>query len=250
MKTMDMFEIIPAIDILDGKCVRLTQGQYDKVEEFSTDPEEIAKKWIGCGAKRIHLVDLNGAKQGCPVNFHIISKITKIPGIRVQAGGGIRTKETIKQYLNEGISYVILGTRAFQDKDFFKEALDLYGEKIILGLDLKNNKVALSGWQETIEINLNNLEESLGRVNQIIYTDVSKDGTLSGPNLKSLDTVAGSVKSKIIASGGISNIEDILAILKLKKEKHQNISGVILGKSLYKQKIDLKEAIELTKKSF
>ena len=243
-------EIIPAIDILDGKCVRLTQGQYDKVEEFSTNPEEIAKKWIGLGAKRIHLVDLDGAKQGYPVNFKVISRIAKLTNIKVQVGGGIRTKETIKQCLNEGISYVILGTKAFQDKDFFKEILDLYDEKIILGLDLKNNRVALSGWQETIEINLNNLEEIFGNIKQIIYTDIAKDGTLSGPNLKSLEIVARSTKSKIIVSGGISSIEDIIAILKLKKESHQNISGIILGKSLYKQKIDLKEAIELTKKSF
>ena len=246
----DDFEIIPAIDILDGKCVRLTQGRYDKVEEFSTSPEEIAKKWAGCGAKRIHLVDLDGAKQGCPVNFEVISKITKIPGIKVQVGGGIRTMETIRKYLDEEVSYIILGTKAFQDKDFFKEVLSLYDEKIILGLDLKNNKVALSGWQETIEINLNNLEESFGNIKQIIYTDISKDGTLSGPNLKSLGVIANSVKSKIIVSGGISGMEDLLAILKLKKEKHQNISGAILGKSLYKQKIDLRKAIELTKKSF
>ncbi len=244
------FEIIPAIDILDGKCVRLTQGQYNLVEEFSTKPEEVANKWVTYGAKRIHLVDLDGAKKGYPVNFKDISKITKIPGIKVQVGGGIRTKETIEQYLNEGVSYLILGTKAFQDKDFFKEVLKEYGEKIILGLDLKNNKVALSGWQETIEININNLEELFGNIKQIIYTDISKDGTLSGPNLNSLDAIAGSVKSKIIVSGGISGMEDILAILKLKKEKHHNLAGVILGKSLYKQKIDLKEAIELTKKSF
>ena len=244
------FEIIPAIDILNGKCVRLTQGKYDKVEEFSTNPEEIAKRWIDYGAKRLHLIDLNGAKEGYPVNFKIISSITKLSGIRVQAGGGIRTKETIKQYLDEGVSYIILGTRAFQDKDFLKEVLDLYEEKIILGLDLKNNKIALSGWQETIDINLNNLEESFGNIRQIVYTDIVKDGTLNGPNLKSLSMVADSIKSKIIVSGGISGLEDILTILKLRKEKYRNISGVILGKALYKQKISLQEAIELTKKSF
>ncbi len=244
------FEIIPAIDILDGKCVRLTQGQYDKIEEFSTDPEEIAKKWIACGAKRLHLVDLDGAKEGLPVNFKVIYKIAKIPGIKVQVGGGIRTKETISKYLNEGISFIILGTKAFQDKDFYKEVVKEHGEKIILGLDLKNNQIALSGWQETIEINLNNLEEHLGKINQIIYTDVSKDGTLSGPNIKSLEAIASSLKSQIIVSGGVSCIEDVHAVMKLKKDRHRNISGIILGKALYKQKIDLQEAIKLTKKSF
>ena len=244
------FEIIPAIDILNGKCVRLTQGQYDKIEEFSTNPEEVARKWASYGAKRIHLVDLDGAKQGHPINFEIISKIIKIPDIEVQVGGGIRTREVIKQYLDEGVGYIILGTEAFQDKDFFQEMLTLYGKKVILGLDLKDNKVALSGWQETIEINLNNLEKYFGSIKQIIHTDISKDGTLSGPNFKSLSTLADSVSAEIIASGGISSIEDILAILKLKKEKYRNISGVILGKSLYKQKIDLREAIKLVKKSF
>lgn len=246
----DDFEIIPAIDILDGKCVRLTQGQYDKIEEFSTDPEEIAKKWVACGAKRLHLVDLDGAKEGLPVNFKVICKIAKIPGIKVQVGGGIRTKETIHKYLDEGTNFIILGTKAFQDKDFYKEVVKEHGEKIILGLDLKNNQIALSGWQETIEINLNNLEEHLGKISQIIYTDVSKDGTLSGPNIKSLEALASSLKSKIIVSGGVSCIEDVHAVMKLKRDKHSNISGIILGKALYKQKIDLQEAIKLTKKSF
>ena len=250
MEKTDIFDIIPAIDILGGKCVRLTQGEYGRVEEFSTDPEEIAKKWISFGAKRIHVVDLDGAKQGYPVNFNVISKIIKISGVKVQVGGGIRNKEAVEKYLDEGACYVILGTKAFQDKDFFKNLLKLFGERIILGLDLKDGKAALSGWQETIEINLNNIEEYMGNVEQIIYTDISKDGTLSGPNLKSLEVVAGSIRSKIIASGGISSMEDIIAILKLKREKCRNIAGVILGKSLYKQKIDLREAIELTKKSF
>ena len=209
------FEIIPAIDIMDGKCVRLTQGQYDKVEEFSTNPQEMAQKWIDSGAKRLHLVDLDGAKQGYPVNFNLISKITKIPNIKVQIGGGIRTEETIRKYLDEGASYIILGTRAFQDKDFFKHVLGLYGERIILGLDLKNNRVALSGWHQTIEINLNNLENHLGNIKQIIYTDISKDGTLSGPNLHSVKQIASIFDSNIIVSGGISGINDIVSLLNL-----------------------------------
>lgn len=245
------FEIIPAIDILDGKCVRLTQGYYNQAEEFSTDPVEVANKWIKCGAERLHLVDLNGAKEGHPVNFNVLSDIRKISShIKIQAGGGIRTEETIKKYLNEGINHVILGTKALQDAKFFKKVTDQYGEKIILGLDLKDGRAGVDGWQETIEINLNNLTGTANGISQIIYTDISKDGTLSGPNLRSLETIAGSTRSKIIASGGIADIQDIVAILKLKKEKCPNISGVILGKSLYKQKIDLREAIELTKKSF
>ncbi|MBI3591076.1 MAG: 1-(5-phosphoribosyl)-5-[(5-phosphoribosylamino)methylideneamino]imidazole-4-carboxamide isomerase [Candidatus Melainabacteria bacterium] len=242
------FNIIPAIDILNGKCVRLTQGKYNQVEEFSASPQEIAEKWIDSGAKRLHVVDLNGAKEGYPVNFKIISTLIKISGVEVQVGGGIRTHETIKDYIKEGASYLILGTKAFKDKDFLKEVVSLYGEKIIIGLDLKNSRVALSGWQETSDIGINDLTEYISGIKQIIYTDITKDGTLSGPNLKSLEEVAKSFKAQIIVSGGISKLEDILAILKMKKQKHSNISGIILGKSLYKETINLTSAIELAKK--
>lgn len=246
--TKNCFEVIPAIDILDGKCVRLTQGKYNLAEEFSNSPEEIAKRWIDCGAKRLHVVDLNGAKEGYPVNYKTITNITKLsPNIKVQVGGGIRTKETIEEYFNNGISYVILGTKAFQDNNFLQEVLELHTEKIILGLDLKNGKVALAGWQETKEIDVEELSKQVKNIKQIIYTDISKDGTLSGPNLKSIKEVASSFKSEIIVSGGISSLEDIVSILNIRKEDHPNISGVILGKSLYKGHIDLSSAIELTK---
>ena len=242
------FNIIPAIDILDGKCVRLTQGKYNQVEEFSANPQEIAKKWIDCGAKRLHIVDLNGAKEGYPVNFKIISALTKTPGIEVQVGGGIRTHKTIKDYIDEGASYLILSTKAFKDKAFLKEVVNLYDRKIIIGLDLKNNRVALSGWQETSDTSISDLTEDMDGIKQIIYTDITKDGTLSGPNLKSLEEVAKSFKAEIIVSGGISKLEDIIAILKIKEQKCTNISGIILGKSLYKETINLTSAIKLVKK--
>lgn len=242
------FEIIPAIDILGGKCVRLTKGDFNKVEEFSQDPIEVAKKWIELGAKRLHVIDLDGAREGYPVNLNVITKITKGSSVKVQVGGGIRTYKAISDYLNNGASYVILGTKAFLDKLFLKETINLYQEKLILALDLKNNKIALSGWQETIELSISSLSKELTNVKQVIYTDILQDGTLRGPNLGSIEEVLNSFKSNIIISGGISTTNDILSIIRLKKEKYPNISGVILGKSLYKGTINLTSAIEATEK--
>lgn len=242
------FNIIPAIDILDGKCVRLTQGEYDKVEEFSSNPSEIAKKWFDSGAKRLHVIDLNGAKEGLPVNFKVISNIAKSTEAKVQVGGGIRNHETIKKYLSEGVSYLIFGTKIFKDRTFLEEIKELYDEKVIIGLDLKNNKVVLSGWEETVDISISSLNDYIGQIKQVIYTDVSKDGTLSGPNLTSVSEIAGLLKSNIIVSGGVSRIEDIIEILNLKKKKHANITGIILGKSLYRGTINLKSSIEIAEK--
>lgn len=245
---MSDFELIPAIDILNGKCVRLTQGDYKKVENFSDNPIDVAKKWIDCGVRRLHLVDLDGAKDGFPVNKDVIIKISKSINAEIEVGGGIRTFESINEYINEGISYIILGTKAFQDKSFLDTAINKFGNRIIVGLDLKNNKVALSGWKEGIEMDLETLKDYLSAVKEVIYTDISKDGMLSGPNFKSVEVVSDTLKSKIIVSGGIADIKNILDLISLKRKKHSNISGVILGKSLYKGTIDLKSAVDQVKK--
>lgn len=242
------FEIIPAIDILDGKCVRLTQGDYKIVEEFSTNPLEVAKKWEFEGAERLHLVDLNGAKDGFAVNKEIILKIVKNTNMQVEVGGGIRNVETIKEYLEGGLNYVIVGTKVFKDISFLHEILNLFGKKIILGLDMKDGKIALSGWNELIEIDFNTLIKDINKVDQVIFTDISKDGMLTGPNLDSLKKIASLLTSNIIASGGMSKIDDIISIIKL-RNNHPNISGAILGKSLYKGTIDLKSALEAIKSS-
>lgn len=241
------FEIIPAIDILNGKCVRLTLGKYDSAEKYSEDPLEIAKKWESLGAKRIHIVDLDGAKLGKQINKDIILKISKSIEIETQVGGGIRTHEAIKEYLESGINYVIIGTKAFQDADFLNKALSNFKERIILGLDLKNNKVALSGWNETIDINLNKLLEN-SNIKQVIYTDISRDGTLNGPNLNSIKDIATKLASEVIVSGGVASLCDIESILKIKSDDACNITGVIIGKSLYKEKIDFSSALKLAKK--
>lgn len=241
------FEIIPAIDILDGKCVRLTQGNYSKKEEFFKDPIEVAKKWLSQGAKRIHVVDLNGAKTGYPQNKDIILKLIKLVNIEIEVGGGVRSIHTIKEYIQGGAKYIVLGTKAFEDENFLNEALNLYQKKIIIGLDIKNDRIALSGWDQVIEINFNKLKKKLASVGQIIYTDVNKDGMLCGPNLNSIKKISNSFHSKVIISGGVSSLDDIRSILQLKYQGHHNIAGVILGKSLYKGNITLSSAIELTK---
>ena len=241
------FEIIPAIDILEGKCVRLTQGKFSLVEEFSTNPLDIAKKWEDLGATRLHIVDLDGARSGCPVNQNIIYKIASGTNAKLQVGGGIRTLKCIKDYLNGGISYVILGTGALLDRSFLKEAVSLYPKRTILGLDIKNGRLALSGWQETKKINLEKLSSEVEEVKQIIYTNVARDGTLAGPDLRSIKEITSFFSSEIIISGGITKIDNIVDILKLKKEKHPNICGVILGKALYKGLINLSNAISLVK---
>ena len=243
----DSFEIIPAIDILGGRCVRLFQGDYSLAEEFSPDPLEVANKWTHMGATKLHIVDLDGAKEGLPRNFEIISKIAGLKEVKVQVGGGIRSHQTIEEYLEVGINKVILGTKAFIDRNFVREAITRYGKKVIIGLDLKNKKIALSGWQQLIDIDLNKIPEMLEGVDEIIYTDVSKDGTLEGPNFKSLEEISNLFKQKIIVSGGISEIGDVLKLIELKKKSLANISGVILGKSLYKGSIDLSLAISSAK---
>ena len=242
------FEIIPAIDILDGKCVRLTQGKYDLAEEFSSNPKEVAKRWADAGANRLHVVDLNGAKEGYPVNFKVIRNLARSVKIKVQVGGGVRTHKDIKDYLSEGVNYLILGTKAFMDPTFLKDSLKTFNEQIIIGLDLKSNKIAVSGWQETLDITMDTVVENLSNVRQIIYTDISKDGMLSGPNIKSIEKIAGLFKSNIIVSGGISSLNDIISVLNIKKQRHKNITGVVVGKSLYKGNIDLANAISVVEK--
>ena len=242
------FDIIPAIDILDGKCVRLTQGQYDLVEEFSSNPKEIIKKWVDLGAKRLHIIDLNGAKEGYPYNFKVISEIMKTTTVVIQVGGGIRTLESMKNYLDEGASYLILGTKIFKDSTFLNTVIESFTNEVILGLDFKNDKVALSGWQETLDISLDKLKTSnLSKIKQTIVTDTSKDGTLSGPNIKLVENISKLFNSKIIVSGGVSSVSDISKILNLKANGYSNITGVILGKSLYKGTIDLTSALELVR---
>lgn len=232
--------IIPAIDISDGKCVRLIQGDFDKQTVYSNDPLEIALKWKDLGAKLIHLVDLDGAKTGKPINTGIISTIVrKIP---VQVGGGIRSKETIKKYLAFGVLRVVLGTVILENFEIAQSIFKEFGDKVVVGLDTKNGKLMTKGW--ILDSGLNVFKtakklEGLG-AKRFIYTDISRDGTLSEPNFKALKKLIETVQSPVIASGGISNVNQI------KQLKDVGTEGVILGKSLYEGRINLKEALNVS----
>lgn len=236
--------IIPAIDLKNGKCVRLQQGKKDAETIYSTDPVATAKKWESCGAEMLHVVDLDGAFTGRQKNIDIILKIKKSVKMSIQLGGGIRDITTADRLLSSGINRVIIGTSAIEDSKFVLEACKKFPGKIFVGIDAKNGKVAVKGWEEISAIDakeLANNMENIG-VSGIIYTDILRDGMLSGPNIPALEEMVKAVNIPIIASGGIATIDDIKRLLKIKK-----IWGAITGKAIYSGSLDLREAIKLTK---
>ena len=241
--------LIPAIDIKGGRVVRLFQGKFSDVTEYSDDPIQMAKKWESLGAQWLHLVDLDGAKTGNMKNIEIIKKIVKEIGIPVQVGGGVRSEVVVKDLLKSGVSRVILGTKAIELEALIEKSLMIAqtlreqgSEKVIVSLDCFNGYVTQRGWTETSDtkdIDLAKSLESMG-VKTIIYTDITKDGTLQGPNFQALDNILKSTKMDVIASGGIAAIEDVRKLSLMK-----GIVGAITGKAIYEGKLDFKEAIEL-----
>ena len=235
--------IYPAVDIKDGRCVRLVQGEFDKVTVYSDDPVEMGLKWEKMGAEYLHVVDLDGARTGNVHNTPIISEMAVKLGIPVQLGGGIRTIETIETLLCKGIHRVILGASAVKNPELVKQALKTFESSIVIGIDAKDGMVAIEGWAKTSEftaIGFAKKMEELG-AKTIIYTDISRDGMLAGPNLKAMEEMVKAVNIEVIASGGVSNLEDIRNL------KNVGVSGVIVGKALYTGSLDLKEAIEVAK---
>lgn len=240
-------EIIPAIDLKGGKCVRLEQGDMKRDTVFSSDPVSMAKKWESMGATRLHLVDLDGAFKGKPQNKYIIEDIIDAISIPVQVGGGIRDIETIDEYVAMGADRIILGTIAQKSPKFVIKACDIYHERIVVGIDAKDGKVAIKGWAEVTSKNAMDLAaeyEDYG-VAAIIYTDISKDGMMQGPNIEATKELALSVDIPIIASGGVSSIDDIKALLPLIND---GVEGVITGKAIYSGSLDLQEAVKLAEK--
>ncbi|MEY7999503.1 1-(5-phosphoribosyl)-5-[(5-phosphoribosylamino)methylideneamino]imidazole-4-carboxamide isomerase [Clostridium sp. Mt-5] len=235
--------ILPAIDLRDGKCVRLYQGKFEKSEIVGEDPAKVALSFKEKGAEYIHMVDLDGALDGKIKNMEAISKVVEAVKIPVELGGGIRDIETIDMLVEIGVSRVILGTAALKNPDFVKKAVKKYREKVAVGIDAKNGKVAVNGWIRVSDVDYIDLArnmESIG-VNTIIFTDISKDGTLRGPNLEQLFKIQNSVSCNIIASGGIKNINDLEDINRM------GLYGAITGKAVYSGNIDLKKSIELCK---
>lgn len=232
--------ILPAIDIKDGECVRLQKGDYNTVEKVAENAYETAQSFKAAGAQWMHMVDLDGAKDATVQNKDLIIDVAKSSGLNVEVGGGVRNMERVEMYLNNGISRVILGSAAVKNPDFVKDAVKAYGERIAVGIDAMNGMVCAEGWtdQSKIEfIELAKRMENIG-VQYIIFTDISKDGMLSGPNLDQLDRLQNSVSCHIIASGGISCLKDILNVSALK------LYGTITGRAIYTGDLDLKTAIQ------
>lgn len=232
--------ILPAIDICGGQCVRLLRGDFGTAEKVAEDPLETALSFRAAGADWLHMVDLDGAKAGRPVNTAIFTQAAEKSGLKVEVGGGIRSMETVEAYLAAGVSRVILGSAALSNPDLVEEAAGRYDDRIAVGIDAKNRMVSADGWLNDSRVDFIELArrvEQMG-VGCIIFTDISKDGTLSGPNLEQLDELRRAVGCRVIASGGISDIEDIRALRQL------DIYGAICGKSLYSGRLDLAEAIK------
>ncbi len=240
--------LIPAIDLKEGKCVRLRQGRMEDSTIFSSDPVAMAGKWVEAGAKRLHLVDLDGAFAGQPRNAKIIHEITEsFPDVPVQVGGGIRDEESIQQYLNAGVSYVIIGTKAVNTPHFVSDVGAEYPGHIIVGLDAKDGKVAIDGWSKLSHhdvIDMAQRFEADGIV-AIVYTDISRDGMLDGVNVEATAKLARSTHIPVIASGGIQNLDDILALGEVVAD---GVMGAITGRAIYEGTLDFAEAAKLAER--
>ena len=233
--------VIPAIDLKDGRCVRLRQGDMAAETVYSEDVPAVAQTWQACGASLIHIVDLNGAVDGEPRNLPQIETVLKAVKVKVQIGGGIRTIETVRRYLLAGVSRVVLGTAALTDRAFLEQACREFPRQILLGLDARDGKVAVKGWTSVSDTRAIDLLKEVGglAIGAVIYTDIARDGMLNGPNLPALKEVAAASAFPVIASGGISRVEDLLAVRAL----GPRIEGAIVGKALYDGKLDYRSAL-------
>ncbi|MEW4195193.1 1-(5-phosphoribosyl)-5-[(5-phosphoribosylamino)methylideneamino]imidazole-4-carboxamide isomerase [Bacillus altitudinis] len=240
---MSDFTLYPAIDMRNGKCVRLVQGDYDQETIYGDSPLDMARRFANEGAKWIHLVDLDGAKAGKRVNHEHVLAIASSLDVNVQIGGGVRTEEDVAFYLNNGVSRVILGSSAVSNPVFVKKMLAQYGEKIAIGIDARNGFVSTEGWLETSEVKAEELGQELAKegAEVFIFTDIQMDGMLSGPNVESTVRLAEATGKQVIASGGVSAVSDLQ---KLSAQKQTGVSGAIIGKALYTKQFTLAEAFE------
>ncbi len=240
--------VIPAVDIKNGKCVRLLQGRMDQVTVFSDDPTAMAHKWESVGAELIHVVDLDGAVQKSPQNIKTIKRIVDRLHIPIQVGGGIRDVNTIEMYLESGVQRVVIGTAAIRHPELIKNACRKFPNRIVIGIDARNGLVAIEGWVQTTQIQAVELAsqfEDCG-VAAINFTDIQRDGMMTGPNIEQTQRLAEQISIPVVASGGVSRLKDIENLLPLEKV---GVTGVITGKALYDGRLDLKAAIQLTQSS-
>ncbi|WP_168012702.1 1-(5-phosphoribosyl)-5-[(5-phosphoribosylamino)methylideneamino]imidazole-4-carboxamide isomerase [Halomonas salinarum] len=237
--------VIPAIDLKDGKCVRLKQGRMDDSTTYGDDPVAMAARWVEAGARRLHLVDLNGAFEGEPVNGEAVTAIARAyPDLPIQIGGGIRSAATIEHYLNAGVSHVIIGTKAVKEPDFVTEMCRAFPGKIIVGLDARDGYVATDGWAEVSTIKATDLAKRFADdgVSSIVYTDIARDGMMQGVNVEATAELARHGGLPVIASGGVTDLEDLRALAKVAGD---GILGAITGRAIYEGSLDLAEAQRL-----
>ncbi|MDA0772260.1 MAG: 1-(5-phosphoribosyl)-5-[(5-phosphoribosylamino)methylideneamino]imidazole-4-carboxamide isomerase [Cyanobacteria bacterium] len=237
---MNQFNIYTAIDLLNEKCVRLYKGDYDQEHTYNKDPIFVAKRWQSLGAKYMHIVDLDGARDGKLVNRALIKLMVHELVIPVQVGGGIRNMDALQTLLDAGVTRVILGSAIVKDPDFVKAALQKHGgDKVVLGIDCKDGYLAVEGWLESSNLKAQTIVEQFQEygLTRIVFTDIDRDGTLEGPNIQALEELMNACpNTQVIASGGISNIDDVYALKKL-QNKYKNLDGVIIGKALYEGKV-------------
>lgn len=236
-------DVIPAIDLLGGQCVRLYQGDYNQSEVFSENPVAMARRWEAEGATRLHLVDLDGAKQGTTVNHDAIAAIVQALSIPVEVGGGLRTVESVERIFDLGVQWAIVGTIAVEQPNLVRQLCAKFPERIIVGIDARAGKVATRGWLETSTVEAVELAQQMVDCGAaaIIYTDIHRDGAMSGPNLDALRTLSQAVSIPVIASGGISSLTDVLSLLALEPS---GVTGMIIGRAIYTGDIQLSEAVQ------
>ncbi len=233
--------LLPAIDILDGKAVRLAQGDFDAKTVYDADPLDAARRWVADGARRLHVVDLDGARTGTPANLEHVRRIAQTVDVPIQVGGGLRSIDAVRGAVAAGAARVVLGTAAFADLDFLDEAVAMYGERVVVSVDARAGKLATEGWTEQTEIPVDSVVQRMGDrgVRRFVFSSIDQDGTMSGPDLDGLHTVAQAVRGSFIYSGGISSLDDLRSVKALRQV---NLSGVIVGKALYEQQFTIAEA--------
>lgn len=235
--------VYPAIDLLNGRCVRLRQGDYSLETVFSDDPAAIARQWVNRGADRLHVVDLDGAKAGKPVNGTVIRKIVEAAGVPVQLGGGIRTDADLATVFEWGVRWAVLGTRALQAPEWVRTVAQQWPERIVLGVDAKNGFVATEGWLEVSRVKAIDLAKQVSDapLAAVVYTDIAKDGMMSGPNFEALAEMQSSVSLRVIASGGVCTLDHVRRLIA------DDIPGCIIGRALYEGSLDLADVLAITR---
>ena len=233
--------LLPAVDILEGKAVRLTRGEFDQSTVYDADPLDAARRWVKEGARRLHVVDLDGARRGTPANLEHIKRIAAEVDVPIQVGGGLRTIEAVRQAVNAGATRVVIGTAAYADVDFLDQAVAELGDRVVVSIDARNGRLAGAGWTEQTDIPIEAVIEQLGArgVRRFVYSSIDRDGMLEGPDLEGARRVAETVRGSYAYSGGVSSLEDLRALVDLRQV---NLRAVIVGKALYEERFTVAEA--------